>query len=102
VRFIHDAQWLRDFVSRLTNSQEARVGANWTIDEAPADYIESQLKAIVGVQLRVESLTGLFKLNRNHPAENIATAIAGLEALGTPGAAAIAAYMRADLAAREQ
>jgi transcriptional regulator len=100
-RFIHDTEWLRAFVSRLTNAQEARVGANWTIDEAPADYMESQLKAIVGVELRVDSLIGLFKLNRNHPAENIATAIAGLEAVGTPEAAAIAKYMRADLDARE-
>jgi transcriptional regulator len=101
-RFIHDTQWLRDFVSRLTQVQEARVGADWSIDEAPADYMESQLKAIVGVEMRVESLIGLFKLNRNHPAENIATAIAGLEALRTPQAAAIAAYMRADLEARER
>jgi transcriptional regulator len=100
-RFIHDTQWLREFVARLTISQEARVGANWTIDEAPADYMESQLKAIVGMEMRVTALTGLFKFNRHHPSENLVTAIAGLEAVGTPDAMAIAAYMRADLAARD-
>jgi phage shock protein PspC (stress-responsive transcriptional regulator) len=45
-------------------------------------------------------LTGLFKLNRHHPAENVAGVIAGLEKLGDPDAQAIAAYMRVDLADR--
>ena len=102
VHFIDDVVWLREFVARLTVSQEARVGAGWTIDEAPADYMESQLKAIVGVQMRVDALTGLFKLNRHHPAENVAGVIAGLEKLGNPDAMAIAAVMRADLADRNE
>jgi len=100
VHFIEDTEWLRAFVARLTVSQEARVGSGWTIDEAPEDYMESQLKAIVGLQMRVDALTGLFKLNRHHPAENVAGVIQGLEALGDPDAQAIAAYMRVDLAAR--
>ncbi|MGA8840328.1 MAG: FMN-binding negative transcriptional regulator [Candidatus Aquilonibacter sp.] len=102
VRFIEDTKWLRTFVARLTVSQEARVGAGWTIDEAPEDYMESQLKAIVGLEMRVDALTGLFKLNRHHPAENVAGVIAGLEKLGDPDAQAIAAYMRVDLAARDE
>ena len=101
VRFVEDVTWLREFVARLTVSQEASVGANWTIDEAPEDYLESQLKAIVGVQMRVDALTGLFKLNRHHPAENVAGVIAGLEKLGSPDALAIAAAMRSDLEHRE-
>jgi transcriptional regulator len=100
VRFIEDTAWLREFVARLTVSQEAKVGAGWTIDEAPADYMESQLKAIVGVQMQVDALTGLFKLNRHHPAENVSGVIAGLEKLGSPDAMAIAAAMRSDLANR--
>jgi transcriptional regulator len=102
VHFIEDTQWLREFVARLTVSQEARVGAGWTIDEAPPDYMESQLKAIVGLQMRVDSLLGLFKLNRHHPAENVAGVIKGLEMLDNPDANAIAAYMRVDLDARTE
>ncbi len=101
VQFIEDTSWLREFVARLTVSQETRVGAGWTIDEAPADYMESQLKAIVGLQMRVDSLIGLFKLNRHHPAENVDGVIKGLEMLDNPDANAIAAYMRVDLDARE-
>ena len=101
VRFIHDTQWLRAFVARLTLAEEAKVDAGWTIEMAPEDYLESQLKAIVGVQMRVDALTGLFKLNRHHPAENVAGVIAGLERLGNADADAIAQYMRNDLATRE-
>lgn len=101
VHFIDDRDWKRDFVARLTLVEEAKAGASWTIDEAPDDFVESQLKAIVGVQFRVDELTGLFKLNRHHPAENVIGVVEGLEKLGTPDALAIAAYMRNDLANRE-
>jgi transcriptional regulator len=100
VRFIEDAVWLREFVARLTIAEETKVGADWTIEMAPEDYIESQLKAIVGLQMQVDALTGLLKLNRHHPAENVAGVIAGLEKLGSPDAMAIAAYMRNDLTDR--
>lgn len=86
VRFIDDTQWLYDFVTRLTDDQEARVASDWETRDAPADYMESQLKAIVGVQLRIESLIGSMKLNRNHPQANIDGIAAGLEALQTPSA----------------
>jgi transcriptional regulator len=101
-RFIQDTEWLRNFVARLTVAEETKVGANWRIEDAPEDYMESQLKAIVGVQMRVDALTGLFKLNRHHPAENVAGVIAGLEQLGSADALAIAAVMRSDLADRNE
>jgi len=101
VQFIHDTEWLREFVARLSIAEENKVGANWRIEDAPEDYMESQLKAIVGVQMRVDALIGLFKVNRHHPAENVAGVIAGLEQLGSADAMAIAAMMRSDLDARE-
>ncbi len=94
LRFIHDAEWLYAFTRRLTESQEPRVGGTWSVDDAPADYLEAQVKAIVGVEMRVETLIGTFKLNQNHPQENIESVIASLEALDTPDAVALAAFMR--------
>ncbi len=97
VRFIHDERWLRAFVRRLTESQEPRVGGTWSVDDAPADYFTSQIKAIVGVEMQVETLIGTFKLNQNHPRENIENVVASLEALGTRDALTLAEYMRGDL-----
>ncbi len=63
------------------------------VDDAPADYIDAQLKAIVGVELRVDSLIGLFKLNRNHPEENVEKITAGLKTLATAQARGLAEFM---------
>lgn len=93
VRFIHDRDWLEGFVRRLTDDQEARIDSHWSIDDAPHDYMESQLKAIVGVQMRVESLLGLFKLNRHHPQANIEGIRAGLERLDTLDARTIEPFI---------
>ncbi len=94
VRWIDDRDWLAAFVRRLTETQEARVGAGWSVDDAPPDYLEKQYAAIVGVEMRVESLIGRFKLNQNHPKENIPSIIAGLEALDTPEAQELLPFMR--------
>jgi transcriptional regulator len=94
VRFVHDEEWLRAFVHRLTESQESRVGGTWSVDDAPADYFASQIRAIVGVEMRVQTLIGTFKLNQNHSRENIENVIASLEALGSRQASVLAEFMR--------
>lgn len=94
VRWIEDRDWLAAFVRRLTDAQEARIGAGWSVDDAPADYLETQYRAIVGVELDVESIIGTFKLHQNHPPENIASVIVGLEALDTPQAQALLPFVR--------
>lgn len=94
IRWIEERDWLADFVRRLTDSQEARVGSNWSVDDAPADYLEKQYAAIVGVEMHVDSLIGTFKLNQNHPRENIEGIIAGLERVATPQAEALLPFVR--------
>ena len=89
IRWIEDRDWLAAFVRRLAASQEARIGSDWSVDDAPADYLETQYAAIVGVEMRVEILTGTFKLNQNHPRENIEGIIAGLRHRATPQAEAL-------------
>src|SRR5688500_3107843 len=50
-RFIHDADWLLSHVTELTNQQEALQALPWQVTVAPADYIDSMLDKIVGVEL---------------------------------------------------
>jgi len=65
-----DAPRLRDAVARLTTRHEARRAAPWTIDQAPVDFIDAQLKAIVGLKLRVTELRGKRKLSQNRVPED--------------------------------
>ena len=94
VRFFHDPAKLCETVTRLTSIHEARVGGTWSIDDAPAEYVEAQLRAIVGVELEVESIAGAFKLSQNRSDADITGTVAGLEALKTPQALSIAALIR--------
>jgi transcriptional regulator len=65
VEFFEDPQRLLGIVTRLTDAMEASRPDRWRVSDAPADYIENQLRGIVGFELRVTSLTGSWKLSRN-------------------------------------
>ena len=65
VKFRDDEGFLRDVVGRLTQTHEAAQSAPWRMSEAPAGYIESMLKAIVGVEIGITRLVGKFKLSQN-------------------------------------
>jgi transcriptional regulator len=61
LRVIDDADWLRAFVSRLTDHFEAPRAAPWAVSDAPADYIATMLRAIIGIEIVLTSLTGKWK-----------------------------------------
>ena len=92
-----DPGWLRGLVTRLTDKHEAGRAHPWKIGDAPPDYIEGQLRAIVGVELTIERVEAKYKLSQNRDAEDRAGAVAGLRGEPGPGAAAIAALMAAGL-----
>jgi transcriptional regulator len=68
LRVIDDAAWLRDFVNRLTDTHEAGRAAPWAVSDAPADYVEQMLKAIVGFEIAVTRLAGKWKVSQNRQA----------------------------------
>jgi len=90
-----DPEWVRAMVTALSEAHEGRRRAPWTIGDAPAAFVESQLRAIVGLELQVESVTGKAKLSQNRSDADRAGVVAGLEAEGTSSADAVAAAMRA-------
>lgn len=90
----HEASWLRDVVERLTERHEAHRPERWSVDDAPADYIEKQLRAIVGVELMVERVEAKAKLSQNRSAEDKSGVIEGLEQTGAVRDALVAEDMR--------
>ena len=63
----HDAGWLDDQVRALTDRFEAPRSATWSVDDAPPQYVEQQLRAIVGIGIDVVSIEGKAKLSQNRP-----------------------------------
>ena len=78
---IHDDEdWLRIAVSNLTDSFEDGREKPWKLQDAPDDYVASQLRAIVGVELKVSRLEVSFKMSQNKTKEDLEGVIAGLRA----------------------
>lgn len=91
---IHDdPDWLRDLVSRLTGQQEAPLAQPWGIADAPADYIEQMLRAIVGIEIPITRIEGKWKVSQNRSAADRAGVAAGLETRGDAASQAMAALV---------
>jgi transcriptional regulator len=89
-RIIHDPLWLHALITRLTDENEVGRAEPWKVSDAPADFVASQLRAIVGIELPVEQLIGKWKASQNRGATDIEKVTAGLAAEGS----AFAAVMR--------
>jgi transcriptional regulator len=74
-----DIEWLRSLVTRLTSRNEAARSRPWSVDDAPAAFVEGQLRAIVGVELRIARIEAKAKLSQNRSAADRAGVIAGLD-----------------------
>ncbi|WP_110995088.1 FMN-binding negative transcriptional regulator [Pseudomonas sichuanensis] len=91
---IHEPASLLDIVSRLTDRHEQSRAAPWRVADAPADYLDSMLRAIVGIRLPITRLQGARKLSQNRSAQDIAGVRAGLAASADPVDNQLAAHMR--------
>jgi transcriptional regulator len=92
--FFEDPERLRDIVTRLTNQHEAAFAQPWQVTDAPPNYIDSQLKAIVGFELPIARIEGKRKFNQNRSAEDRAGVINGLRALNDPRKTEVADLMQ--------
>jgi transcriptional regulator len=82
ITFFEDTERLRTVVTKLTRKHEAAFPAPWQVTDAPAVYIDSQLKAIVGFDFRILRLEGKQKFNQNRSFEDRLGVIEGLRGLG--------------------
>lgn len=60
-----DPTWLDNAVRRLTDKHEQPRPDPWSVDDAPADYIEGLLRVIVGVELRIDRIEAALKMSQN-------------------------------------
>ncbi len=90
LRVIEDAAWLRALVTRLTNRHEADFAVPWQVADAPDDYIESMLAAIVGLEIPITRLIGKWKVSQNRPPADREGVERALQARGDADALAMA------------
>ena len=91
--FFDDPERLRDIVTRLTNLHEAASPQPWHVSDAPPNFIDSQLKAIVGLEIPISRIEGKRKFNQNRSDEDRTGVIQGLRSLNQPTKSAVADLM---------
>ena len=90
VQFFEDADRLLEVVTRLTNLHEGGRASPWSVSDAPPDFIQSQLKGIVGLRMPVARLEGKRKMSQNRNATDRAGVASGLAASDRPSDRAVA------------
>jgi transcriptional regulator len=89
-----DREPLREVVRRLTEKHEAGLPEPWSMDDAPKDFIESQLKGIAGFRLTVTKLQGKWKMSQNRPPQDRAGVVRALSGSADPVEQAVAKLIK--------
>src|SRR5262245_50811331 len=97
VTVTEDRGWLRANVEALTNQLEAARESPWAVSDAPADYIEKMLSAIVGIEIPIARLTGKWKVSQNRSERDRVGVVDGLTREGTEAASTMASLVRSTL-----
>ncbi len=78
LRAIEEAPWLHALVTRLTEHHEAPQAKPWQVSDAPHDFVQQMLGAIVGIEIALTSLVGKWKISQNRSAADRAGTAQGL------------------------
>jgi transcriptional regulator len=67
IRFHDDATFVRGVVARLTHTHETSLGDDkrWKMTDAPREFIDQMVAAIVGLDIEVDRIVGKAKLGQN-------------------------------------
>ncbi len=99
VEIQHGADWKRRVVEDLTRANESRVDdpetvEPWSVSDAPPSFIDGQLNAIVGIELRIERIAAKQKLSQNRSEQDRLGVIDGLARSQNHGAIETSNRMR--------
>ena len=82
ISFIHDRDRLHEIVRESTQIQEAHNAHPWSVEDAPLEYVERMLNAIVGFQIAIVDLEAAWKFSQNKNEADLNGVIEGLEERG--------------------
>ena len=96
VTFFDDRDRLLQLVCELTDRAETDRDVPWHVNDAPAEFIELELRGIIGFELRVGEIVGAWKLSRNHHQADRESVAHVLDESDDPALRDLAARVRAE------
>ena len=97
LRFVDDPAWVRSHVEALTREHEGKRDAPWAVTDAPADFIEKMVAAVVGIEISITQLVGKWKVSQNRSISDRVGVVEALERETVPSGTTIAALIRETL-----
>ncbi len=94
LHFKHDKNWLLALMENISRHHEAQQTTPWSISDAPANYIDKLLKAVVGIEITIDSVVGKFKLSQDKQHDDYNGVIKGLSNSESSAAKEVAQQMR--------
>jgi transcriptional regulator len=83
-KVIEDAAWLRRQLDDITRFHEQGRVPAWTISDAPSAYIDTQMKAVIGIEIPVMRIEGKWKMSQNKDEADRMGVINGMRSEGDP------------------
>ncbi len=77
-----DVDYVRWVAERLTAKHEAAFEHPGSIEDAPSRYVEGQLRAVVGIELRITRVEAKVKASQNRPPADVVGVVRGLRGRG--------------------
>ena len=93
-RVIDDPAWIRAQIEALTRGQEDHRPEPWKVGDAPDQFIASQIKGIIGIEIDIAAIDGKWKVSQNRSAADRQGVVEGLTASGDADAAEMAELVR--------
>jgi transcriptional regulator len=80
-RLVTDADEMHELMKGLVDRYEGHidVDSRYTIEGLPEDYLQSQMKGIVGFEISIDEVQASFKLSQNRDQKNYENVIAELQ-----------------------
>ena len=85
IEIIDEVKFVRGVVARLTNFHEASEPKPWKMSDSEKEFIDENLKQIVGIKILVEKMEGKYKLSQNRNQRDFTGAAEGLLKKGKTG-----------------
>lgn len=83
-RITEDATWLRRQLDDLTSFHERPRPLPWSVSDAPAEYLTSQMKAIIGIEISISHIEGKWKMSQNKESADREGVINGMRSAADP------------------
>jgi transcriptional regulator len=90
---IIEGEKLREALTRLVNKYEVISQKPVSVDTMPAEFVQKEMKGIVGIEVSIDKIEGTWKLSQNRDDENYLAIIRELERLNDLNSQLIAEEM---------